>query len=86
MKLDELKKIIKEELASALKENTEVAPAETKPGTKEAPPTTKPGKRRQIGNPTIPKTSPIPIKNQNLSEAEKELANKIAQRFLKLKK
>ena len=47
MKLDALRKIIKEELAAALKENTEVAPAKTKPGTKEAPPTTKPGERKE---------------------------------------
>lgn len=43
MKLDELKKIIKEELKSILEAN---AP-ETKPGTKEAPPTTKPGEKKE---------------------------------------
>jgi|688.fasta_scaffold2168833_2 hypothetical protein len=83
MKVSDLRRIIQEELASILAEN---APAKEKE-TIEAPPTTKPGtkpKRRGFDKPA-PGVKPTP-KNENLSEAEKELANKIAQRFLKLKK
>lgn len=83
MKVSDLRRIIQEELASMLAEN---APAKEKE-TIEAPPTTKPGttpKRRGFDKPA-PGVKPTP-KNENLSEAEKELANKIAQRFLKLKK
>ena len=83
MKVSDLRHIIQEELASILAEN---APAKEKE-TIEAPPTTKPGttpKRRGFDKPA-PGVKPTP-KNENLSEAEKELANKIAQRFLKLKK
>ena len=91
MKLDALRKIIKEELAAALKEN---APAKEKE-TVEAPPTTKPGttpKRRGF-DPTPIKREPgkepliVPKKAKtNSKETEKELVNKITQRFLKLKK
>lgn len=86
MKLDELKKIIKEELAAALKEN---AP-EKKPGTKEAPPEAppeeKPGttpKRRGFDKPE-PGVNPKP--KASLKETEKNLVNKITARFLKSKK
>ena len=83
MKVSDLRRIIQEELASMLAEN---APAKEKE-TIEAPPKTKPGttpKRKGFDKPA-PGVKPTP-KNENLSEAEKELANKIAQRFLKLKK
>lgn len=84
MKINDLRRIIQEELTSVLAEKN--APAKEKE-TIEAPPTTKPGttpKRRGFDKPA-PGVKPAP-KNENLSEAEKELANKIAQRFLKLKK
>ena len=70
MKLDALRKIIKEELAATLKEN---APAKEKPGTTP--------KRR--GFEPKPGVQPKP---KALKEEEKELAKKIADRFLKLKK
>ena len=79
MKLQELKKLIREELKAAL----ENAPAKEKE-TIEAPPTTKPGtrpKRRGFDKPA-PGVNPRP---KALKETEKELAKKIADRFLKLK-
>ena len=82
MKLDALRKIIKEELAAALKEN---APAKEKE-TIEAPPTTKPGttpKRRGFDKPE-PGVNPKP--KASLEETEKELISKITARFLKSKK
>ena len=82
MKVSDLRRIIQEELASVLAENT---PAKEKE-TIEAPPTTKPGttpKRRGFDKPA-PGVQPKP--KASLKEEEKELANKIAQRFLKLKK
>ena len=82
MKLDELKKIIKEELKSILEAN---AP-EKKPGTKEAPPKEKPGttpKRRGFDKPE-PGVNPKP--KASLEETEKNLVNKITARFLKSKK
>jgi len=82
MKLDELKKIIKEELKSILKAN---AP-EKKPGTKEAPPKEKPGttpKRRGFDKPE-PGVNPKP--KASLKETEKNLVDKITTRFLKSKK
>jgi hypothetical protein len=82
MKLDALRKIIKEELAAALKEN---APAKEKE-TIEAPPTTKPGttpKRRGFDKPE-PGVNPKP--KASLEETEKELVSKITARFLKSKK
>jgi hypothetical protein len=82
MKLDALRKIIKEELAAALKEN---APAKEKE-TVEAPPTTKPGttpKRRGFDKPE-PGVNPKP--KASLEETEKELVSKITARFLKSKK
>jgi len=74
MKLEELKKIIKEELASALKENTEVTP--TKPGTKEAPPTTKPGERKEK------KRTVTPI---DPKEEPAKAIKKVVNRYIKLK-
>lgn len=65
MKLDALRKIIKEELTAALKENTEVAPAKTKPGTKE---TTKPGEL----TPRIPGNVPEPDKRKKAKTSQKE--------------
>jgi hypothetical protein len=82
MKLDELKKIIKEELKSILEAN---APAKEKE-TIEAPPTTKPGttpKRRGFDKPE-PGVNPKP--KASLEETEKELVSKITARFLKSKK
>lgn len=84
MKISDLRRIIQEELASVLAEN---APAKEKE-TKEAPPTTKPGttpKRRGFDKPA-PGVQPKPKAKTNLEETEKELVNKITQRFLKLKK
>ena len=81
MKISNLRRIIQEELASVLAEN---APAKEKE-TIEAPPTTKPGttpKRRGFDKPA-PGVNPKP---KALKETEKELVNKITQRFLKLKK
>lgn len=77
-----IKEIIREELSSMITEKN--APAKEKE-TIEAPPTTKPGttpKRRGFDKPA-PGVQPKP---KALKETEKELANKIAQRFLKLKK
>ena len=82
MKLDALRKIIKEELKSILEAN---AP-EQKPGTKEAPPKEKPGttpKRRGFDKPE-PGVNPKP--KASLEETEKELISKITARFLKSKK
>jgi hypothetical protein len=85
MKLDALRKIIKEELSSALKENT---PATKEKETKEKKITpTKPQPRRKIGREDIPKESPTPAKAlTSLKETEKELVSKITARFLKSKK
>ena len=71
MKLDELKKIIKEELKSILEAN---AP-EKKPGTTP--------KRRGFDKPE-PGVNPKP--KASLKETEKNLVNKITARFLKSKK
>jgi hypothetical protein len=81
MNLEKLKEIIREEIYSILKEN---APAKEREKTT-APPKEKPGttpKRRGFDKPA-PGVQPKP---KALKEEEKELANKIAQRFLKLKK
>jgi hypothetical protein len=80
MKLDELKKIIKEELKSILEAN---APEKEKKKTKEEEKiTTKPTPRRKIGREDIPKQSPIPIKNKTpLKEIEKNILDKITARF-----
>jgi hypothetical protein len=80
MKLNELKNIIREEIMAALAEN---APAKEKEKIT-APPKEKPGttpKRR--GFEPKPGVQPKP---KALKEEEKELAKKIADRFLKLKK
>jgi hypothetical protein len=82
MKLNRLKKIIREEIVVALAEN---APAKEKETTT-APPTTKPGttpKRRGFDKPE-PGVQPKP--KASLKEEDKELVNKITQRFLKIKK
>ena len=80
MKLDELKKIIKEELKSILEAN---APEKEEKKTKEEEKiTTKPTPRRKIGREDIPKQSPIPIKNKTpLKEIEKNILDKITARF-----
>ena len=85
MKLDALRKIIKEELAATLKEN---APEKEEKKTKEKEITpTKPQPRRKIGREDIPKESPTPAKAlTSLKETEKELVSKITARFLKSKK
>ena len=82
MKLDTLRKIIKEEIASAFAQS---APAKEKEKTT-APPKTKPGttpKRRGFDKPE-PGVNPKP--KAGLKETEKELVNKITARFLKNKK
>jgi hypothetical protein len=84
MKISDLRRIIQEELSSILSEN---APAKEKE-TIEAPPTTKPGttpKRRGFDKPG-PGVQPKPKAKKDLNETEKELVNKITQRFLKSKK
>ncbi len=82
MKLDELKKIIKEELKSILEAN---APEKEEKKTKEEEKiTTKPTPRRKVGREDIPKQSPIPIKNEtSLKETE---IDKITKRFTSYKK
>jgi len=64
MKLDALRKIIKEELAAALKENTKEAPV--KPGTKEK--TTKPDELI----PRIPGNVPEPDTRKKAKTPQKE--------------
>lgn len=84
MKVSDLRRIIQEELASVLAENAPAKEKETKE--KEITPT-KPQPRRKLGREDIPKESPTPAKAlTSLKETEKELVNKITQRFLKLKK
>ena len=81
MKVKDLRRIIQEELASVLAEN---APAKEKE-TIEAPPKTpsKPTPKRRGFDKPGPGVNPKP---KALKETEKELVNKITQRFLKLKK
>ena len=77
MKLDELKKIIKEELKSILEAN---APEKEK-DTKEAPPKEKPGttpKRRGFDKPE-PGVNPKP--KASLKKIEKNILDKITVRF-----
>lgn len=88
MKLDELKKIIKEELKSILKAN---APEKEEKKTKEKE--TEKEKKRRGFDPTPTKREPgkepliVPVKNKtSLKETEKNLVNKITARFLKSKK
>lgn len=84
MKLEELRKLIKEELASVLKEN---APEEEKKTIEKEITPTKPQPRRKVGREDIPKESPTPAKAlTSLKETEKELVSKITARFLKSKK
>jgi hypothetical protein len=87
MKLNELKNIIREEIMAALAENAPAKERETKERETKERETKEKEKSREIGNPTIPKKSPTPAKaSTSLKEEEKELAKKIADRFLKLKK
>jgi hypothetical protein len=84
MKLNELKNIIREEIMAALAENAP-ATAPPKPGTKEKEKTpVKPTPKRRGFDKPEPGVQPKP--KASLKEEEKELAKKIAQRFLKLKK
>jgi len=88
MKLEELRKLIKEELAAVLKENApEKEEKKTKEKeTKEAPTKDKPGttpKRRGFDKPE-PGVNPKP--KALVKETEKELVSKITARFLKSKK
>ena len=83
MKLDELKKIIKEELKSILEAN---APEKEEKKTKEKE--TEKEKRRRGFDPTPIKREPgkeplvVPVKNKTpLKETEKNLVNKITARF-----
>jgi hypothetical protein len=82
MKKDLLKKMIKEEIKAILSEKNQPAIAPSKPGTKEKEETeTKPPKRRTLAPPSeSPNTRPKAL----MKEEEKELVNKIAQRFKKL--
>jgi hypothetical protein len=84
MKVKDLRRIIQEELASVLAEN---APAKEKE-TIEAPPKTplKPTPKRRGFDKPGPGVQPKPKAKTDLKETEKELVNKITQRFLKLKK
>ena len=85
MKANDLRRIIQEELALILAEKNAPAKEKEEKETKEKEKTpSKTPKRRGFDKPN-PGVQPTP-KNENLSEAEKELASKIAQRFLKLKK
>ena len=81
MKLEELRKLIKEELASVLKENAPEEEKKTKEKEKEKPGTTP--RRRGFDKPE-PGVNPKP--KASLKETEKNLVNKITARFLKSKK
>jgi hypothetical protein len=79
MKKNLLKKLIKEEIKAILSEKNQPAIAPSKPGTKEKEETeTKPPKRRTL---TPPSESPNTRPKALMKEEEKELVNKIAQRF-----
>ena len=84
MKINDLRRIIQEELAAVLAENAPAKEKEEKETKEKEKTPGKTPKRRGFDKPG-PGVKPTP-KNENLSEAEKELASKIAQRFLKLKK
>jgi len=75
MKIQDLRRIIKEEIAKVLAEAPQTAPAppKTKPGTK-------PGKPSRIGKPGV---SPKP---KAVSENEKTIIDKIAKRYTRNKK
>ena len=83
MKLDELKKIIKEELASALKEN---APAKEKEETETIEKETEKEKEKKRRGFDKPEPGVNPKPKASLEETEKELVSKITARFLKSKK
>jgi len=81
MKNPKLTKTIKEAILKILSENQPMI-APTKPGTKEKEETeTKPPRRRSL---TPPEESPNTRPKALMKEEEKELINKIAQRFKKL--
>ena len=86
MKIQDLKKIINEELAKVLAENgTKTAPAPTKP-------TTKPGTEKRPGPLTPPKTAPqtrpkAKDKKEEVKETKEEtLVRGIMNKYKKLKK
>jgi hypothetical protein len=82
MKNPKLTKTIKETILKILSENQPMI-APTKPGTKEKEETeTKPPRRRSL---TPPEESPNTRPKALMKEEEKELINKIADRFKKLK-
>jgi hypothetical protein len=82
MKNPKLTKTIKEAILKILSENQPMI-APTKPGTKEKEETeTKPPRRRSL---TPPEESPNTRPKALMKEEEKELINKIADRFKKLK-
>jgi len=83
MKKDLLKNIIKEEIKKILSEKPQPEIAPTKPGTKEKEETEiEPKRKRRTLNP--PDESPNTKPKALMKEEEKELINKIAQRFKKL--
>jgi hypothetical protein len=84
MKISDLRRIIQEELSSILSENAPAKEPET-PGTKEKEKNpVKPDKTRKWT--PKPGAEPKPKAKKDLNETEKELVNKITQRFLKSKK
>lgn len=83
MKKDLLKNIIKEEIKKILSEKPQPEIAPTKPGTKEKEKTeTQPKPKRRTLTP--PSESPNTRPKALMKEEEKELVNKITQRFKKL--
>jgi hypothetical protein len=85
MKIQELKKLIQEELKKVLKENQPaVAP---KPGTKE-PGTKEPGTKEKPKTPFQPKpgVKPRPKQQGKMNENEQEIVKKIVGRFRQEKK
>jgi len=87
MNKENLKKLIREELKKALKENQPAIKPSTRPGEKEihpgTPPTEKPRRTLRPGKPgVVPKHRPA----KAMYEGEHEdIINKIVQRFKKLK-
>ena len=84
MNAKDLKRIIKEELVAILAENAPAKERETTTAPPKTTPSTTP-KRRGFDKPG-PGVQPKPKAKTDLKETEKELVNKITQRFLKLKK
>ena len=83
MKKDKLKKMIKEEIKAILSEKNQTETAPTKPGTKEKEETeVEPKRKRRTLTP--PSESPNTRPKALMKEEEKELVNKITQRFKKL--